>query len=345
MRFLLISVCCLLAITLIGSAVFIVDRTEFVYVTQFGRPIVTYDGLTDAGLHWKLPWPVQAIQRLDHRLQVFDLAGAELLTHDPSENTIDKTLTVNAYVCWRIADREGVDRFIRAVGDRRRAETILGQRISSRLGAEIGRMKFDDLISEVSSRAAEDRMNQLSKRLLYEGSARGDPSQPQLSLKAVAQEIYGIDIVDVRLRRFNYPAQVRDAIFDRIRSERNKKVADYQSKGAQLADAIRSKADAESRMLVAEGRATEQRLKGEADAEADRIRNDAQRQDVQFYTFLKKLSEYQRILGDNKSVLLLSGQRDLFDLLFKPPTLEKPIAPKQMDSSLTAPKLSKDGRP
>jgi len=86
-------------------------------------------------------------------------------------------------------------------------------------------------------------------------------------------------------------------------------------------------------------------LKGEADAEADRIRNEAQRQDVQFYTFLKKLSEYQRILGDNKSVLLLSGQRDLFDLLFKPPSPEKTVAPKPMDTSLSAPKLSKDGRP
>src|SRR5262245_58185478 len=92
---------------------FTVDRTEYVYVTQFGRPVATYDGEADdeAGLHVKWPWPVQTVQRLDHRLQNLDLQGAELLTHDPKGHTIDRTLTVDAYVCWRIADKEGVDRF------------------------------------------------------------------------------------------------------------------------------------------------------------------------------------------------------------------------------------------
>src|SRR5437667_3375136 len=128
------------------TSFFAVDRTEFAYVTQFGRPVGTYDGATeDAGLHAKLPWPIQAVQRLDNRLQVFDLAGAELLTHDPKGMTIDKTLTINAYVCWRIADKDGVDRFIRTVGTPDRAEVILGQQISSRLGAEIGNMQLDAL--------------------------------------------------------------------------------------------------------------------------------------------------------------------------------------------------------
>jgi membrane protease subunit HflC len=345
MRFWLIALACLAAAVLLArSTVFTVDRTEFVYVTQFGRPIATYDGETEAGLHTKFPWPVQAIQRLERRLQVFDLGGVELLTHDPSENTIDKTLTVSAYVCWRIADRDGVDRFIRTVGDPRRAEAILGQRISSRLGAEIGRMKLDDLISEAPASEVQERMNRLSQRLLYQGSAQSEQAQSQISLKASAREAYGIDLVDIRLRRFNYPAQVRDAIFDRIRSERNKKVADYQSQGAQLADGIRSKAEAEGRVLVAEGRATEERLKGQAQAEADRIRNKAQLQDVAFYSFLKKLAEYQRILGDNKSVLLLSGQRDLFDLLFKPPSPEAQGPPQPQNAALPTPGGSKDGR-
>src|SRR5208337_4921626 len=76
---------------------------------------------------------------------------------------------------------------------------------------------------------------------------------------------------------------------------------------------------ADARILLADAHATEQKLKGEADAEADRIRNQAQSKDVAFYTFLKKLEEYQRILGDNKTVLLLSSHREIFDLLFKPP--------------------------
>src|SRR5581483_120621 len=129
------------------SAFYTVDRAEYVYLTQFGRPVATFDGATDAGLHWKWPWPVQSVQRLDHRLQVFDLPGAELLTHDPKGKTIDKTLTVDAYVCWQIAGADGVDRFIRTVGTPERAREILGQRVSSRLGAEIGNMPLDDLIS------------------------------------------------------------------------------------------------------------------------------------------------------------------------------------------------------
>jgi membrane protease subunit HflC len=303
-----------------GTSCYTVDRAEYVYVTQFGRPVETFDGATDAGLHFKLPWPVQSVQRLDHRLQIFDLAGAELLTHDPKGNTIDKTLTVSAYVCWRIAGREGVDRFIRAVGTPERAEAILGQRISSRLGAEIGNMKLEDLIGVATPKRVEERAARLNARLLTASQANGDSTKE--SLQESARRQYGIELVDIRLRRFNYPPQVREAIFDRIRSERNKKVADYQSEGAQLAENIKSKAEQDARVILAEAKAREQRVKGQADADADRIRNEAQSKDVAFYVFLKKLSEYQKILGDNKTVLLLSSHRDLFDLLFKPPNPE-----------------------
>jgi membrane protease subunit HflC len=308
-----------------------VDRAEFAYVTQFGKHVVTYDGETDAGLHFKLPWPVQTVQRLDHRLQVLDLPGAELLTHDPKGQTIDKTLTISAYVCWQIAGKDGVDRFIRTVGSPDRAEAILGQRINSRLGAEIGNMQLDDLISVVPNKQVEEaqptRMDKLCARLLHVGSADGGAATAKEGLRESARRDYGIDVVDIRLRRFNYPPQVRSAIFERIRSERNKKVADYRSEGEQLAENIKSQAEYEARTILADAKATEQRLKGKAEAEADRIRNEAHQKDVAFYTFLKKLEEYQRILGDNRTVLLLSSHRDLFDLLFKPPNPEQSAMP------------------
>ena len=145
-------------------------------------------------------------------------------------------------------------------------------------------------------------------------------------MKDAAQRI-GIEVVDIRLRRFNYPPQVRSAIFERIRSERKKKVADYQSEGEQLAQNIKSEAEYEERRILADAKASEQRLKAQAETEADSIRNEAHKKDVAFYAFLKKLEEYQRILGDNKTVLLLSSQRDLFDLLFKPPSPENPAMP------------------
>src|SRR6266404_1226083 len=147
MRIALVATTMLLLLGLGATAVYTVDRAEYVYVTQFGQHIATRDGVTEGGLHAKLPWPVQSVQRLDHRLQYFDLPETELLTHDATGQTIDKTLTVVAYVCWRIADKDSVDWFIRRVGQPERAKTILGERIRSQLGAAIGRMKMDDLFS------------------------------------------------------------------------------------------------------------------------------------------------------------------------------------------------------
>src|SRR5437764_15460391 len=121
------------AVVLLGllglSSLYAVDRGDFVYVTQFGQFVAVHDGAADGGLHVKLPWPVQSVQRLDRRLQYFDLPETELLTHDAEGQTIDKTLTVVAYACWRIAGPESVDLFIRRLGTPERARTVLGERI------------------------------------------------------------------------------------------------------------------------------------------------------------------------------------------------------------------------
>src|SRR4029077_7077135 len=90
---------------------------------------------------------VQMVQRLDRRLQQFDLPALEQLTHDPQGNTIDKRLLIEAYVCWRIADRDAVDLFVRRIGSAERARAILAPRINSQLGAAIGQMKMDDLVN------------------------------------------------------------------------------------------------------------------------------------------------------------------------------------------------------
>jgi membrane protease subunit HflC len=297
---------------------FTVDHTEFVYRTQFGRPLATYDGGDDAqaGLHFKWPWPIQSVQRLDRRLQYFDLPGAELLTRDPKRKTIDRTLTIDAYVCWRIAGPNGVDPFIRSVGTPSGAQAILGQQITSELGAAIGEMELESLISTDPNKVDEAR-KELRRRLLT-GSGTGGTS-----LQESAESKYGIEVVDIRLRRSNYPPAVREAIFERIRSERRKKAADYESEGERLKKDIESAGARRVAEMKATADARSIELKRAADAEADRIRNTAAAKDPEFYTFLQKLEEYQRILGDNKSTLLLSTHRELFDTLFNPPTPSK----------------------
>ncbi len=297
-------------------SVFTVDPTEFVYVTQFGAPVATYDGGaqdSDAGLHFRWPWPVQSVQRLDRRLQHFDLPATELLTHDPDGKTIDKTLTVEAYVCWRIvgkdADAGAVDRFIRRMGTPDRARTILGQRLNSQLGALVGQMRMDDLITtetEKGEHRVDRTMESLRQRLMA-------------GLQTQARDEYGVELVDVRLRRFNHPQQVRESIFARIKSERDRKAAYYASEGSKKAADIKTEADEKVRDLLAKARAQEKILKGQADTDADLIRNRAHSQDPEFYVFLKKMEKMQSILGENKALLLLSTHRPIFDLLFSPP--------------------------
>jgi membrane protease subunit HflC len=293
---------------------FTVDRAEYVYVTQFGRHVATYDGAdnADAGLHWKWPAPIQTLYRLDRRLQAFDLPATELPTHDPKGKTIDKMLTLDAYVCWRITDKDGVDRFLRTVGTPEQAQAILGQRIGSELGTAISQMELDDLISTEDGKVDRQRES-LRKRLLQAGGATTE------SLSSPVGHDYGIEVVDIRLRRTNHPPQVRQAIFERIESERQRRVADYQSAGKKRADDIKSETDKKVADLLADAKAEEKRIKGEAETEADHIRNEAHAKDVEFYAFLKKLEEYRHILADNKSMLLLSTHRDMFKLLFEPP--------------------------
>jgi modulator of FtsH protease HflC len=307
-------------IVLARLCVFTVDRTEYVYRTQFGRHVATYDGAGgDAGLHVKWPWPVESVQRLDRRLQLFDLPGAELMTRDRNRNTIDKTITLDAYVCWRIPDAEHVDQFVRKVGTPEGAQAIISQQLNSELGAAVGKMELDDLISVEPGKDGTDghRLRVDEKR---------DELRQKL-LKEMTGSDYGIEIVDIRLRRLNHPPAVREAIFDRIRSEREKKVADYQSQGDFEAAQIKSKSDYEVARMKTEAEAESIKLRSQADAAADRIRSDAQMKDPQFYSFLKSLEELQRILGDNKSVLYLSTHRELFDTLFHPPTPGGPPRP------------------
>src|SRR4029077_20796379 len=164
--------------------------------------------------------------------------------------------------------------------------TILGERIRSQLGALIGQMRMDDLIS-VDAEKVNRNVEALRQRLLQDHGVERNGTQV-VSLQDLCRGDYGIDLVDVRLRRTNHPAAVREAIFDRIRSERNKKVADYQSEGARLAEDIKSDAERKARELIADAQAQEQKIKGAAETEADSIRNEAHGKDVEFYAFLKK---------------------------------------------------------
>jgi len=281
-----------------------------------GKHVATYDGSKDdqAGLHFSWPWPIVNVERIDRRLQYFDLPVTELLTHDTDQKTIDKNLLVEAFVVWKIPEKDQVDAFVRRIGSKKKAEEILGKRINSQIGAEIGKRRMDDFVSTDPGRV-DDTILSLRENLLK-------------NLQGQVESEYGIHLEDIRLKRFSHPGSVREFIFQRIRSERQKKAGEYLSEGNKKARDIEAEAEQKSREMIAQARLEEARIKSEADTKALALRNDAQSADPEFYSFLKRLEKLQNILSDNKTILLLSTHRPMFDLLFNPPTLQKKETPK-----------------
>jgi membrane protease subunit HflC len=300
------------------SALYTVDQAEFGYVTRFGDPTVTHDGQDDAGLHVKMPWPVDSVQRIDRRLQVFDLPPTEALTRDRQGRTVDKTIAVDAFVCWRVPDAQAADRFIRTVGTAEQARRLLTPRLTGRLAAVISNLPLEDVIQVADGGAVDARSEKLRRQVLgLEKAGDDDPNAEPLPVTVLRD--YGIELVEVRLRRFTFPEAVRAGIAERIRSERQRKVADYQSEGNREYTRIVSEAKRDAAKTVAEAKAKRQRIEGEADAEADAIRNEAHSKDREFYAFLQKLAAYKAMLAETRDVLLLSAKNELFDMLLKPP--------------------------
>jgi membrane protease subunit HflC len=319
-KYVLLPLCILAGITIARLSCYTVDAAEYAYVTVLGQHRETFDGQTDAGLKFGFLWPIQQVLRLDRRIQQFDLPAMEQLTHDPEGNTIDKLLAIEAYVVWKIADKNAVDQFVKRIGSADRARTILEPRINSQLGAAIGQKRMDDLINTSAAGAGgktkvDVTLEDLRKHLL-------DTLTDQVRAE------YGIELIDIRLRRFNHPVAVRDSIFQRIRSERSKEATKYLSEGDRQASNILSEADQEVREKLANARSEEEKIKAAADIEAQKIRNDAYSQDQKFYAFLKEMDQLQSILGGPKTILLLSTHHPMFRSMFQPPGA-KADAPRQ----------------
>jgi membrane protease subunit HflC len=339
-RYTLIPVVLLLALW--GrTALYAVDQAEFVYVTRFGDPVVVHDGATDAGLHAKLPWPIDSVQRIDRRIQSIDLPAVEVLTRDrardAAQQTVGSTLTVDATIVWKVPDAKAADQFFRTVRTPEQAKKILGPLVNGRLSAVVSTVPIETLIDVVDvqtaaagvvgvaavlpgdavfraadARVIDERVERVRQRLL--GS---DGATDGLRERALAE--YGIEVADVRIRRFSYPEAVRAKIAERIRSERDKKAADYESEGRRRAADITTDADRAARTVEADARAKKTVIEGTANAEAKRILAQAWAQDREFYLFLQNLRAFQRMMENTRDVWLLSTKNPLLRPLAGPP--------------------------
>jgi len=273
-----------LAILAAWLSFFTVRETEFVLVTQFGRPVWT---VTSAGLHFK--WPFQSVLRFDRRLRIYNPRPSEFLTRDK------KNLVIENYVAWRIADP---NRFVQSVGDASAAEMRLHDIIWSGLSAAIGTQNLDSLIAP----SAEQLQTPAMLSSLTDSADRA----------ALAQ--YGIQIADVRIKRLNFPAQNKESVFARMRAERERIAMQYRAEGEEQALAIRADADKQKEQILSAAYKDAERIRGEGDAEATRIYGAAYSKNPRFYKLLRTLESYKKTL-DDKTTVILSSDSELLKIL------------------------------
>ncbi len=254
---------------------FQVDRTEYVVVTQFGRPV---RAVTGPGLNWKMPDPIQNIQRFDNRLMVYFTNTAEYLTKDK------KNIVVESYPTWKIT--KPIE-FMKTVKDITGAEARLTDIVSSELGVAFGRYDLTSLITtNKSNMKLTEMMNAVTR----------------VSNEKVTE--YGMAIVDVKVKVLSFPEKNKMSVFQRMRAEREMIARKYRSEGAEEASKIRAEADKEKSIILSKAYEIEQKLKGEGDAEAIRIYAAAFQKDPEFYKFLRSLDAYGKFIDENTTAIL-----------------------------------------
>ena len=301
-------------IALLPTVLVFVDETEFAVVERFGRITAVFDQPAQRGLHFKLPWPVEAVRRFDRRLQLLSPPGREAFTRDR------KNVTVEAYLCWKIADRQSTElldspvvKFFQGLGSIDVAESRLASRLQSILTEQIGRSELSELLnadhSESGPAEGPSPLEKVSAEIRHEFQKRPDET------KSLSDRL-GVEIVDVRIRRLNLPAGNMQAVFERMRSERQKIAERYRSAGLAENRMIRSRADRQSGELLAKANADAERIRGEGEAAAIHILNEAHAKDPEFAALLQTLESYKQILNE-RTTLILSGSNSLLNLLIR----------------------------
>lgn len=268
-----------LAVTLLFLTLIIykVDVTEYAVVTQFGDPVATVD---QPGLKVKLPDPIQSVQRLDKRIQVYQSNSIELLTLDK------KSVTVDYYGAWKIVDPV---LYLKTVKDKIGAEARLMDVFASSLGVQFGKYSLDQLVNVDSEKLQLDAM--LGETVSY--------------AKARALE-YGIEVVDAQVRVLNFPEANKQSVYDRMKAEREQMAQKYRSEGSEEAAKIRADADKEQKIILSEANKQAQQIKGEGDAEAIRIYGQAFQKDPKFYEFIRTLETYEKTIDTNTTLIMPS---------------------------------------
>jgi membrane protease subunit HflC len=278
--------CTIVSVILIYAFSFVLYQGNMAVVTRFGAPKTV---VQEAGLHLKFPWPFEKVYIFDRRKHYYDTSFIETLTNDK------KNIILQTYVVWNISDSL---KFLQSTGSREAAEANLDSLVTNAKNGILGKYNLSAL---VSTNREELRLDEIESGILSEVSGP-------------AMERYGIKVSQVGLKKLGLPEANTMHVFEQMRSERLKYVEQLKAEGERDAGIIRNEADVKVAELKSEGLKEAAEIKGEAELEAAKVYADAQKQDPEFYSFLRRLESAEKILGD-KATLIFRNDSAPFDVL------------------------------
>lgn len=305
----------LLGVVVLGAIGFIVstyslDETEQAIVVQFGAPVG--EPVTEPGLHFKIPF-IQEVRRFDKRLLPWDGDPNQIPTRGEQFISVDTTAR------WRIVDPL---KFLESVGDERGAQLRLNDVLDSVVRDQIS---ASDLVEIVRSKDWEVSQEDLERaqvtgesdeEILLQQVTRGRQEIMDSALRQAQSQMpqYGIELVDIRIKRVDYVESVQQRVFERMIAERQRIAEQFRAEGEGRAREIDGGTDRMLSEIRSEARRRAEVIRGEADAEATRIYNDAFGADPEFYAFFRTLESYSKTLGKDVTLILRSDS-DYFRFL------------------------------
>ncbi|MCK5332106.1 MAG: protease modulator HflC [Candidatus Marinimicrobia bacterium] len=277
-KFLIALIVIVLLILLTG--IFTIDEKEQVVILQFGKPVRT---IQTPGLHLKIPYPIQELVVFDDRLLEYDSPPEEVLSRDK------KTLIVDNYVRWRIVDPLLFLQTVQAIPT---ALTRLDDIVYSELRRELGTHDMSEIITE-------------NRELIMEVVTHKSKE---------ATATYGIEVIDVRIRRVDLPPENEASIYARMDAERKRQANKFRSEGEEEAKKIRAVTDKDRTIILAEAYKQSEEIRGIGDAKAIEIYAGAYSADPDFYEYVRTLEALKTIL-DDKTTVVLPADSKLFKLL------------------------------
>jgi membrane protease subunit HflC len=287
----------LLALVLLTSTLFVVDQRQFAVVYALGE---IKEVISEPGLKWKQPAPLQNVVMLDRRIQSLDSPEAK-----PIFTAEKKSLVIDWLLKWRISDPK---QFIRNNGvDIRNAENRIAPIVQAALNEEVTKRT----VGAVLSTEREKVMQGVIKRL------RDDVKS------------FGIEIVDVRIKRVDFSANITDSVYRRMESERKRVANELRSLGGAEGEKIRADADRQREVIVAEAYRDAQKVKGEGDAKASALYADAFGKDPSFAQFYRSLEAYRSTFRNKTDVMVLDSSTDFFKAMRGSGGGGAPVAPRK----------------